>query len=51
MILRWTVAAVPDAATRFRHVADARPGLLKLVVALRALDAGQRGLEPSAKLA
>ena len=51
MILRWTVAAVADAATRFRRVADARPGMLKLVVALRALDAGQRGLEPSAKLA
>jgi putative transposase len=51
MILRWTVAAVADAATRFRRVADARTGMLKLVVALRALDAGHRGLEPSAKLA
>jgi transposase-like protein len=48
MIVRWTVAAVADAATRFRRVQGAREGMLKLVLALRAHDAG---LEPRAKQA
>lgn len=37
MILRWTVAAVSDAAARFRRVAG-HEAMPKLVAALRALD-------------
>ncbi len=39
MILRWTVAAVVDAQSRFRRVMGAREGMMKLVLALRAHDA------------
>jgi hypothetical protein len=39
MIVRWTVTAVSDAATRFRRVAGARAAMTKLVIALRGLDA------------
>ncbi len=35
MILRWTVAAVADAAGRFRRITGAREGMTRL---LRALD-------------
>ena len=41
MILRWTVAAVTDASTRFHRVAGARAAMSKLVVSLRALDPKQ----------
>ena len=34
MILRWTVAAVADAATRFRRVTGAREGMTQLMRAL-----------------
>jgi putative transposase len=36
MILRWTVAAIADAATRFRRVIGAREGMTQLVRALKA---------------
>jgi hypothetical protein len=35
MILRWTVAAVADAATRFRRITGAREGMTQLVRALK----------------
>jgi transposase-like protein len=35
MILRWTVAAIADAATRFRRVIGARDGMTQLVRALK----------------
>jgi putative transposase len=35
MILRWTVAAIADAATRFRRVIGAREGMTQLVRALK----------------
>jgi transposase-like protein len=35
MILRWTVAAVADAATRFRRITGAREGMTALVRALK----------------
>lgn len=47
MIVRWTVTAVADAATRFRRIQGAREGMLALVLALRAHDT----LEPQAKQA
>jgi putative transposase len=34
MILRWTIAAVADAATRFRRVTGAREGMTELMRAL-----------------
>jgi hypothetical protein len=34
MILRWTVTAVADAATRFRRITGAREGMTALVRAL-----------------
>lgn len=51
MIVRWTVTAVADAATRFRRIKGAREGLLALVVALRAHDAPNVALEPQVKQA
>lgn len=47
MIIRWTVAAVADAAMRFRRIQGAREGMLALVLALRAHDT----LEPQVKQA
>ena len=47
MIVRWTVTAVADAATRFRRIQGAREGMLALVLALRAHDT----LEPQVKQA
>jgi hypothetical protein len=32
MIMRWTVAAIADAATRFRRATGTRDGMTKLVV-------------------
>ncbi len=34
MILRWTVTAVADAATRFRRIMGAREGMTQLMRAL-----------------
>jgi hypothetical protein len=51
MIVRWTVTAVADAATRFRRIRGAREGLLTLVLALRAHDAPNVALEPQVKQA
>jgi hypothetical protein len=38
MILRWTVAAVTDAATRFRRITGARDGMTELMRALARHD-------------
>ena len=49
MIVRWTVAAVVDAATRFRTLCPrsfTEGGMLKLVLALRGYDANNSALEP-----
>ena len=35
MMLRWTVAAIADAATRFRRATGAREGMTQLVRALK----------------
>jgi hypothetical protein len=35
MILRWTVTAVSDAATRFRRITGAREGMAELMRVLR----------------
>jgi len=35
MIMRWTVAAIADAATRFRRATGTRDGIAKLVRALK----------------
>lgn len=51
MIVRWTVTAVADAATRFRRIQGAREGMLALVLALRALDGTNVALEPQVKQA
>jgi len=51
MILRWTVTAVTDAATRFRRVVGARQAMTKLVLALRALDGKSNAVEPKKKVA
>jgi putative transposase len=51
MIVRWTVTAVADTATRFRRIQGAREGMLALVLALRALDAPNVALEPQGKQA
>jgi transposase-like protein len=51
MIVRWSVSAVADAATRFRRVQGAREGMLKLVLALRAHDASNAALESRVKQA
>ena len=48
MILRWTVAAVADAAGRFRRVTGAPDGMAKL---LRALAAHDINLEPRSEAA
>jgi transposase-like protein len=51
MILRWTVAALADAATRFRRLIGAREGMAKLVRALAAHDVTKKGMEPRTKAA
>jgi transposase-like protein len=49
MILRWTVTAVADAASRFRRVIGARDGMAKLLRALAAHDVNP--IEPRLKVA
>lgn len=51
MILRWAVAAVVDAATRFRRVAGARAAMTVLVRALRAHDETTSNVEPKKRIA
>ena len=51
MILRWTVTAVADAASRFRRVVGAREGMPKLVRALAAHDVTNNGLASRTKAA
>jgi putative transposase len=51
MILRWTVAAISDAATRFRRIAGARTAMSKLVVALRSRDPQPSQLESQSEAA
>lgn len=51
MIVRWTVTAVADAATRFRRIAGARAAMSKLVIALRAHDATYTALESRTRAA
>jgi transposase-like protein len=51
MIVRWTVAAVADAASRFRRITGAREGMAKLLRALAAHDATNSGVETRARAA
>lgn len=51
MIVRWTVTAVADAATRFRRIAGARAAMSKLVIALRAHDATNGAVESRTRVA
>jgi len=51
MILRWTVTAVADAASRFRRVVSAREGMSKLLRALAAHDVTNNGLASRTKAA
>ena len=51
MILRWTVAAVADAAERFRRIKGAREGMAALVRALTAHDVTTSTLAPRARAA
>jgi len=49
MILRWTVAAVADAAKRFRRITGAREGMTPLMRALARH--GNSATAPQAKAA
>jgi hypothetical protein len=51
MILRWTVTAVADAATRFRRVTGASQGMARLVRALAAYEPTRNQVEPRTKAA
>jgi putative transposase len=51
MILRWTVTAVADAATRFRRVTGAREGMAKLLRALSAYEPARNQVESRTKAA
>lgn len=51
MILRWTVAAVVDAATRFRRATGTRDGMIKLVLALRAHAVDEPAVESKKRVA
>jgi putative transposase len=51
MILRWTVTAVADAATRFRRVTGASEGMAKLLRALAAHEPTRNQVEPRTKAA
>lgn len=51
MILRWTVAAVADAATRFRRITGAREGIADLMRALARHEASAAGAGTRAKAA
>jgi len=50
MIVRWTVTAVADAATRFRRLIGAREGMARLLRALAAYDV-TNGVEARVKTA
>ena len=51
MILRWTVAAVADAASRFRRITGAREGLTQLLRALDRHDVTTNGVASRTKAA
>lgn len=51
MILRWTVAAVADAATRFRRITGAREGIADLMRALARHESSAAGAGTRAKAA
>ncbi|CAN5833188.1 hypothetical protein BH11MYX2_BH11MYX2_24550 [soil metagenome] len=51
MILRWTVAALADAATRFRRVTGAREGMTPLVRALKEHENALATVAPRKKAA
>jgi putative transposase len=51
MILRWTVAAVADAAGRFRPITGAREGMSRLQRALDRHDVTTDGVASRAKTA
>lgn len=46
MILRWTVTAVADAASRFRRITGARDGMTALVRALKDHENATTGVAP-----
>jgi len=51
MILRWTVTAVADAATRFRRIMGAREGMTQLMSALARHENATTPVAPRAKAA
>jgi putative transposase len=51
MILRWTVAAVADAATRFRRITGAREGMVELMRALARNENSTTGATSRTKAA
>jgi hypothetical protein len=51
MILRWTVAAIADAATRFRRVIGAREGMTQLVRALERHEVTKVPIESTKRVA
>jgi putative transposase len=51
MILRWTVTAVADAATRFRRIMGAREGMTQLMSALARHENSTTAVAPRAKAA
>jgi len=51
MILRWTVAAVADAAGRFRRITGARDGMTALVRALKDHENATNGATPRKQVA
>lgn len=51
MILRWTVAAIADAATRFRRVIGARDGMTQLVRALERHEVTKAPVDSTRRVA
>jgi hypothetical protein len=51
MILRWTVAAIADAATRFRRAIGARDGMTQLVRALECHEGTKAPVDSTTTLA
>jgi putative transposase len=51
MILRWTVTAIADAASRFRRITGASDGMASLLRALAAQDAPHTTVEPRTRAA
>jgi len=51
MILRWTVTAVADAATRFRRITGAREGMTQLMRALTRHENSTTGVASRTKAA